>query len=320
MESPFNVEEIFPDVAAGSGRLPRRQTGGSPQSLAVTLVADYTLRTRAYLPTAAIVDLLGEFGVSNGAARTTISRLARRGVLEGGREGRHSRYCLTKDAAADLSIGGVSIAAFAAHPDTWDRLWTVIVFTLPKENSTERSALRAQLRWRGFAPLYDGVWVSPQPLTAQAYERLSTVSSGAMTSFRAQHLQFAADGERAPIEAWDIDAIAEQYRGFIQRWKPLLPRVRAGRVTGAAAVRARTEVMESYRRFPALDPGLPLELTPRNWPRSRARQLFVTVYDGLVEPAQEHVRATVARAENEPRPDIRAHTIAEMGAGVGTLA
>lgn len=320
MVSPFNVEEIFPDVAAGSGRLPRRQTGSSPQSLAVTLVADYTLRTRACLPTAAIVDLLGEFGIASGAARTTISRLARRGVLEGSRNGRHSSYRLTEAAAADLSMGGVSIAAFAAHPDTWDRLWTVIVFTLPKENNTERSALRAQLRWRGYAPLYDGVWVSPHPLTAQAYEQLSAVTPGAMTSFRAQHLRFATGATRDPIEAWDIDAIAQQYRGFIQRWKPLLPRVRAGRVTGAAAVRARTEIMESYRRFPALDPALPLELMPRNWPRPRARALFLTVYDGLAEPAQEHVRATVARVADGPRPDIRAHTIAEMSAGIRSSA
>jgi phenylacetic acid degradation operon negative regulatory protein len=314
--SPFDIEEIFPDVAAGSGRLPRRQAGSAPQSLTVTLVADYTLRTRTWLPTAAIVDLLGEFGITSGAARTAISRVARRGVLEGSRQGRHSSYRLTEPAAADLSLGGISIATFVANRDAWDGSWTVVVFTLPKEEKTQRSALRAQLRWRGFAPLYDGVWVSPHPLTAQAYEELVAETPGAMTAFRARRLRFKADATRDPIEAWDVTAIAQQYEAFIKAWEPLVPRIRVGEVTGADAVRARTEVMETYRRFPALDPRLPLELMPPDWPRTRAGELFRAVYDGLVAPAQEHVRAVVARVADGPQPGIRAHTIADMNVGV----
>ncbi|GAB2881315.1 hypothetical protein GCM10027074_56930 [Streptomyces deserti] len=43
------------------------------------------------LPVAAIVALLGEFDVAVGAARTTISRLARRGAPEGSRQGGTAR-------------------------------------------------------------------------------------------------------------------------------------------------------------------------------------------------------------------------------------
>src|SRR4051812_22132248 len=92
--SPFDIEEIFPDDAAEPVRLPRRQAGSSPQGLAVTLLADYTLRNRAPLPSAAIVALLAESGVSHPGARAAISRLARRGVIEGSRQGRHSSYRL----------------------------------------------------------------------------------------------------------------------------------------------------------------------------------------------------------------------------------
>ncbi|PZG01793.1 PaaX family transcriptional regulator [Micromonospora deserti] len=319
MVSPFNIEEIFSDVAADSVRLPRRQSGSSPQGLAVTLIADYTLHTRAWLPTAAIVALLGEFGVTAGAARTAISRLARRGVLEGSRQGRHSSYRLTAPATVNLSIGGTSIAAFAAEPDSWDRSWTVIVFTMPKEEHARRSSLRAHLRWRGYAPLYDGVWVSPHPLTEQAHAELVAVTPGATTAFRARHLQFRSDATRDPIEAWDIAAIAKEYETFIHRWDPLLPGIRAGDITGAAAVRARTEVMDTYRRFPTLDPLLPIELMPSDWPRTRAREVFLAVYDGLAEPAQDHVRDVVSHVADGPRPDIRAHTVAEMGTDISTL-
>lgn len=317
MVSPFNVEEIFPDVAVDSVRLPRRQSGSSPQGLAVTLIADYTLRAHAWLPTAAIVALLGESGVTAGAARTAISRLARRGVLEGSRQGRHSSYRLTGPAVVNLSIGGTSIAAFGTGPDPWDGAWTVIVFTMPKEEKTRRSSLRAQLRWRGYAPLYDGVWVSPHPLTRHEHAELVAVTPGATTAFRSRHLQFESDVTRDPVEAWDIAAIAKQYETFFQHWDPELPRIRAGDITGAAAVRARTEVMDTYRRFPALDP-LPIELMPPDWPRARAREVFLAVYDGLVEPAQDHVRSIAAHVDNGPRPDIRAHTVAEMAIGVRT--
>src|SRR5690242_18702690 len=131
--NPFNLEEIFPRDGAGSGRLPRH-TASSAQGLAVTLIADYTLSARAWLPSAAIVALLGEFGVTTGAARTTMSRLARRGVLESSRQGRNSSYRLTKDAVADLWGGGRSIATFTAQPDSWDGSWTLITFSIPEED------------------------------------------------------------------------------------------------------------------------------------------------------------------------------------------
>jgi phenylacetic acid degradation operon negative regulatory protein len=318
--SPFQLEEIFPDVTDRSLRLPRRQSGSSPQGLAVTLVADYTLRNDAWLPATALIALLGEFGVTNAAARMAISRLVRRGVLDSRRQGRYSSYRLTGQAADELSVGGVGIADFAVEPESWDGFWTFVTFSMPKEESTQRSALRVYLRWRGYAPLYDGVWVSPQPLTPQERTDLAVVASGAITVIRAQHLSLDTESDRSPVEAWDIEAIAEHYEAFIRRWSALLPGIADGSVTGAEAVRARTEVMDTYRRFPTIDPLLPTKLMPLGWPRGRAREVFVAVYDGLAGPAQEHVRAVAADAAHQTRLDIQAHTVAEMHAGIRTIA
>jgi phenylacetic acid degradation operon negative regulatory protein len=316
---PFDIEEIFPDVETGSV-LPRRQSGSSPQGLAVTLVADYTLSTRAWLPSAAIVALLGESGVSSAGARTAVSRLARRGVLEGCRHGRHSSYRLTPAAAATLSVGGARIAAFAAPADSWDGAWTLVAFSLPKDQGTRRRALRGQLRWLGYAPLYDGLWVSPHAPGPRVEAELAAVSLGAMTVFRAHHVDVRAAAGRDPIAAWDVAAVARQYGAFVRTWEPLLPRIRSGKVTGAEAVRARTEVMDTYRRFPVLDPLLPIRLLPPGWPRERGREVFVAVYDGLAEPAQEHVRAVVARCAGDSPPGIRAHTVTELSACSDTAA
>jgi phenylacetic acid degradation operon negative regulatory protein len=314
--SPYDIEEIFPDDAAGSVRLPRRQAGNSPQDLAVTLLADYTLRTRAWLPSAAVVALLGEAGVSDAGARTAISRLARRGVLDGRRHGRRSSYRLSPAAAMFLAVGGSSIVSPADGNTPWDEHWTLIAFSLPQGESAQRRGLRAQLRWMGYAPLYDGVWVSPRDLPEKARAQLAQLALGSMTVFRARHVDFDAASRRAPIDAWDTAAIAGQYESFIQRWSPTPPRMGAGEIAGAEAVRVRTEVMDTYRRLPILDPQLPSRLLPTGWLRGPARDLFVAIYDGLAETAQNHVRAVAARVADAPVPGIRAHTVAELAAGL----
>ena len=317
MVTPFDIEEIFP---AGSVRLPRRQTGSSPQALAVTLMADYTLRTRAWVPSAAIVALLGESGISPAGARTAISRLARRDVLESSRDGRHSSYRLTRPAVVHLSVGGGRIAASTAPSPQWDGWWTLVAFSLPNELSVERRALRSQLRWLGFAPLYDALWISPSALAPRATAKLTDHDLGAVTVFRARHVELEASPSRTPIKAWDVAGIAGEYESFVSRWGPLLPRIRRGEVGGAEAARARTEVMNTYRRFPVLDPELPVQLLPPRWPRQRAREIFAAVYDGLAEAAQQHVRGIVAGFAEDGQLGIRAHRLADLIAGVGRMA
>ena len=313
MTSPYDIDEIFPDDS-GAVRLPRRQTGNSPQGLAVTLLADFTLYTRAWIPSAAIVALLAEAGVSHAGARTTISRLSRRGVLEGSKHGRNSSYRLTSAAALNLAVGGRAIVSAATDTGGWDQRWTLVAFSLPQDEVARRRELRSRLRWLGYAPLYDGLWVSPQDLNSKAEAQLADLTFGAVTVFRARHVDFGATTGRDPLDAWDTAAIAGQYEAFIRRWSPLLPDVRTS-ISGVEAVRARTEVMDTYRRLPILDPRLPLDLLPPDWPRHAARDLFAAVYDGLAAPAQDHVRAIVGRFTTDPLTGVRAHTVADLLSG-----
>ena len=304
MVSPYEIEEIFPDTTAGPVRLPRQQAGRSPQGVAMTLVADYTVGTRAWLPSAAIVALLGESGVTIAGARTAISRLARRGVLESRREGRHSSYRLTVAAASDLASGGAWIANFATRADAWDEWWTLVAFSLPQEESTQRRLLRGQLRWLGFAPLYDGLWVSPDALNPTVKDRLLSVSGGTISVFRARHVELPIATNRDPIEAWDVAAVARQYEAFVGYWEPLLPSVRNRTITGAAAVRARTEIMDTYRRFPVLDPQLPIQLMPGNWPRR-----------GPARPSPPSTTGSPNRRRNTCAPSWRGSAIRTPASG-----
>jgi phenylacetic acid degradation operon negative regulatory protein len=316
MPRPFELAELLPDVAVGPIRLPRRQAGNSPQDLAVTLLADYSVHTRAWLPSAAIVALLAESGVTAGAARTAISRLARRDVLESSRRGRHTSYRLTGSAAAALASGGIRIAAFTSDAESWDGHWTLVAFSVPQDGEARRRALRGRLRWLGYAPLYDALWISPRRLTDREAGQLADLGAGVLTAFQARALDLDGVPCRDPLDAWDLPAIAERYQAFVGRWDAFLPRIRSGQVDGAEAVQARTEVMDSYRRFVVLDPRLPVRLMPENWPRERAREVFATVYDGLAAPALAHVLDVVARLAPGRWPDITAHTVTDLLAGL----
>jgi phenylacetic acid degradation operon negative regulatory protein len=70
--------------------MPRTQSGRSPQHPLVTLFGDFWLGADELLPSAAIAEPMGEFGFSDSAARTALSRLARRGALAQSRDGRRT--------------------------------------------------------------------------------------------------------------------------------------------------------------------------------------------------------------------------------------
>lgn len=282
----------------GDVDLPRSQSGSPPQHLLVTVLADYCLPRSARLPSAVLVTLAGDFGITATSARAALSRLARRGVVEPSREGRRTFYALSADAAQVLIRGSRRLIAFAADAEEWDGQWTVVAFSMPEDRRDARHLLRSRLRWQGFAPLYDGMWVSPRAGAAGAAEAVEGLGVPAVTVLRAGEVTAVGPGTRLPLQAWDLEEIAAGYRQFLDRWTPVVQRLRRGDVGAGEALVVRTRIMDTYRRFPGLDPQLPRRLMPPGWPREQARTLFAEAYDWLGPLAETRVRQLVA--EHDP--------------------
>lgn len=313
MPHALDREELLPAVAFGGVRMPRPRSGAAPQSLAVVLLAELGLAPRAWFPSAVLADLLHDLGTTEAGARAVVRRLARRGVLEGRRSGRRTEYRLTEAAAVALARGGRAQAAFPRRAEEWDGRWTLVAFSAPQDAGTERSMLRARLRWRGFAPLYDGVWVSPQEPGDLVETVVAETATASLTVFRAEHLPVRDAATRDPADVWDLDAVGEQYAAFLAAWTPELARARAGAVQGADALRGRVAVADDYRRFVVLDPRLPVRLMPRGWPRAAARRLCADLFDALADPTLDHVRAVAAR--HGTTVDVRLHTLDDLADG-----
>ena len=88
-------------------------------------------------------------------------------------------------------------------------------------------------------------------------------------------------------EAWDLPALREHYEQFIDDFDAVVPDGRA------AAFAAQTAIVHAWRRFPFIDPDLPDDLLPRDWPRRRAYELFRDRHEAWAPAAQTPLRRVV---------------------------
>jgi phenylacetic acid degradation operon negative regulatory protein len=189
---------------------------------------------------------------------------------------------------------------------SWDGRWTVGAFSLPEQSRDLRHLLRTRLRWLGFAPLYDGMWVSAHDAAAAARQVFQELGVEQSTVLRAEAV--AGPGGRSPIAAWDLDELRQTYQDFVDAYAPLGERVARGQVGPTEALVVRTELMDTWRTLPSRDPELPQELLPSTWPMQGARAVFVEVYDGLGPLAEMRVRQIVGELDVNLAGLVRHHT------------
>ena len=239
------------------------------------------------MPSGGIVRVLAEFDVGVQGARSALSRLTGRGLLQRTKRGRRTYYALTPQAIRVLKSGAERIFGLGSEAAAWDGTWSVVAFTIPESDRGLRNSLRTNLRWLTFAPLYDGVWISPHPRLEAAEQTVRRMGISSVTLFRARaHPERLADGEL--LKAWDLEGLARRYQDFIIRFRPLQDRVLNNQVGPPEAMVARTRVMDAYRVFPADDPDLPEQLLPASWPRNEAGELALDIYERLRPAAEEH--------------------------------
>lgn len=292
-----------PDPAAGfganvdSGELPRRRDG-SPTSLLLELFGDYWLERSQPFPSAALVSLLADFDVTAGAARAALSRMVKHGLLVSSRAGRNTSYRLTPRTVGVLRSGLSRMGEFGREDRPWDGIWSVIVFSAPEGDRVLREAIRARLRWLGYAPLEDAAWISPRARAGVAVEELEHLGLHQVTALTATVPALGA-GPRRPQEAWDLDSLSAAYRRFIDEADRLARKLEADVFTPAEALVQRTRLAHAWIELARSDPDLPRELLPPDWPRARARAAFIGAHETLGARAIERVMAAVAESDRE---------------------
>src|SRR6267142_2417317 len=109
------ADPVHPEPWTSPGPVAQR-----PPRLLLTLLGDYWWQRTEPLPSAAIVALLAEFGVSDSAARAALSRLTRNGLLVTSKTGRRTFSRLSSRAAEILDDGARRIFSFGAASQPWE--------------------------------------------------------------------------------------------------------------------------------------------------------------------------------------------------------
>jgi phenylacetic acid degradation operon negative regulatory protein len=161
-------------------------------------------------------------------------------------------------------------------------------FSIPGSGQSARHVVRKSLSALNMAGMYDSVWIRPGSDSEPVRKALSEVLDDvAGARWSVMHVRFdEEEGPHGPAGAYDLTALASAYSGFIEQYAELRAAVRAGEVDAARALVARTSVMDSWRRFPEIDPDLPWHLLPPSWPRPLARETFLDIHTALGSLAQ----------------------------------
>ena len=238
------------------------------------------LRTRgSQAPVAGLVQLLEPVGIQPPAVRTAISRLVAQEWLEPVQLEAGRGYRATSRAIRWLDEAGARI--YRRVDQTWDGHWEIRLVDPPVDRAA-RHRLRADLAFIGYGELAPQVWVSP-------YERAEldeVLERAGATSRRVR----ADTIDPAPVDAWDLDALAAAYHDFVDNADALLDH--ASRHDGdpdRAAFAARFHLVHEWRKFLFTDPGLPEELLPADWPGRTAAELFTAEAERLKPAADRYV-------------------------------
>jgi phenylacetic acid degradation operon negative regulatory protein len=264
----------------------RRRSVGAPaaRSTLLTILGEYLLHMDDGAWQETLVNALNATGYKTHAARQAVARSVAAGWLRTERRGRPSRAYLTDETVGMLREGAERIFSFG-RPAPWSGQWLLIVLRVPEEQREVRHRVRTQLAWAGFGSLGNGLWITPHVERERELASLARQTDAAeIVSFRAE---LGAIGEPARLmnDAWDLKAVAKDYRAFITRFSRLRP------TAPEASFRAQTQLVHEWRKFPYLDPDLPEQMLPANWPRSAALKVFEKQHAAWNDAAQDYFRA-----------------------------
>ncbi|MFF5289755.1 PaaX family transcriptional regulator [Paractinoplanes globisporus] len=243
--------------------------GASARSLLLTVLGEFVFPRGGEVWTGTLVDALGELGVEPKSARQALARTAAEGLLTSTRHGRKVRWRLTEPGRVLLAEGTERIYGFMRDTRSWDGRWLVLTVGVPESQRQLRHRLRTRLTWLGLGSPSPGLWVVPDVTKAGAVGEVIAELDLAGRAFAwAGPATGIGDPAKLLKDAWDLDDVEKRYLAFIDRLA--VATVASAREAFVSQVR----LIQEWRRFPFLDPDLPVELLDHDWPGPRAAAAF----------------------------------------------
>lgn len=264
-----------------------------PRSTVVSFLGAVVRPLGGWMPIAAGVDLLAELGLDAPSVRTAVFRLKKNGWLIANSEHGARGYGLTDLAQATLAAGD-EVIWHARRPADLQDGWCIVHFGVPETLRSRRQQLRAHLTHLGFGNVGTALWIAPARMRGAAEHAVTDLELTGHTAIFTGEYHGPQDLADMLYGAWDLSAIDQGYRDFID--------VYADRATELAGLRGATafvsylELIDRWRRLPFRDPGLPADVLDPAWSGPQATALFEDLAAGLEKPALDYARTHWPRA------------------------
>jgi phenylacetic acid degradation operon negative regulatory protein len=246
----------------------------------MTFFGAFLRRLGGWIAVADLIALMADVDLDEQTVRSAVSRLKRRGVIAAERRDGAAGYRLTDHGLAILEAGDARIFS-RPRPEAPE--WLLVLFSVPETHRALRHKLRTRLAWLGLGSVGSAVWIGPAHVEREVRLLVDELGVGEHVElFRAEHA--GAEPLAAAVAGWwDLDAIAAEYRAYLEKW--------GGRSRSTRAFADYLRQLDDWRRIPFHDPGLPPAALADDWPGNAAWALFDELSDRLGGVALEHVEA-----------------------------
>lgn len=262
-----------------------------PKALILDVFGAYVREIGGWIRVADLIRLTGSVGVDEPGTRAAVARMLDGGLLDREKRGTQRGYRLTDTALDMLEDADRRIFATTTAAALSDG-WLLVSFSVPEALRSQRHMLRSRLTWLGFGNLSSGLWVAPARLRRELETTIESLELTRYVDYFVAHYHGFQAVSDMVTRSWDFDELRKLYEDFLGHTRPVLARWRgAGRLPDADAFVDYTVTLHRWRRFPYLDPGLPVEVLPRGWEGQEARDLFLELHRLLQPGALRHVRA-----------------------------
>ncbi len=149
--------------------------------------------------------------------------------------------------------------------ETWDRVWTVVMYDFPEEERAERNAVRRRLMNLGFGSPQISILVSPLPIEEPIQKLLEGEDVAEQVwTLRAERI-LGMENQEVARKAWPV---VEELNILYAELLDVLSEVKKNK-------NLREDWRIHFLAVNAADPYLPFELLPKNWWGEKCEKEFV---------------------------------------------